>query len=212
MASGGRARPQQPVPGRAAAAASGRAAARASSAQASARANGSWCGRLQVLRVVPQLPHAHGGPGARLAGPVERGRRRRGVGEGDQEGPIGRDAAARHAAARRRGARGAGLVPRNHHRSGGRGQPQPGASGAAPAQPRRVPERRSAICWRSTSTRRRCCPPTIRASASTTWPTCWACRRCCSSATSPRPRRSAPRPSAIRPARPPTRPIASGST
>ena len=46
---------------------------------------------------------------------------------------------------------------------------------------------RSAICWRSTSMRRRCCRPTIRATASTTSPTCSACRRRCSSATWARP-------------------------
>ena len=46
---------------------------------------------------------------------------------------------------------------------------------------------RSATCWPSMWTRRRCCRPTTRRTGSTTSPTRWACRPSCSSATWRRP-------------------------
>ena len=78
------------------------------------------------------------------------------------------------------------------------GASRPGPADAAPAEPRRIHATPSATCWRSTWTWPRCCRPTTRPSASTTSPTCSACRRRCRSATSRRPHASAPSPSAIR--------------
>ena len=82
---------------------------------------------------------------------------------------------------------------------------------APAADPHRVPERRSATCWRWTSTRRRCCRRTRPATGSTTSP--WATsRRRCWTATSPRRRRSAGWRSAARGRRPAATRSASGRT
>ena len=87
---------------------------------------------------------------------------------------------------------GARLVPDDDsldQRSRGASESRPAAR--ASAEPRRVRRTPSAICWRSTSTRRRCCRPTTRRTDSTTSPTRWASRPCCSSGTWRRPARSA---------------------
>ena len=54
-------------------------------------------------------------------------------------------------------------VPRSVDRRRRGGASQPRTHRPAPAQPCRVRQRRCAICWRSTSTSRRCCPPTTAA-------------------------------------------------
>ena len=77
------------------------------------------------------------------------------------------------------------------HRPRRRRQPESRPRAAASHEPRRVRQRDPRSARARRRLRRRCFPPTTRATASTTSPTCSACRRRCSSATSPRPRRSA---------------------
>ena len=60
--------------------------------------------------------------------------------------------------------------------------PNPGRR-AASAEPRRVRQRHPRSAGARRRRRRRCCRPTIRATASTTSPTCSGFRPCCSSAT-----------------------------
>ena len=127
-----------------------------------------------------------------------RGRSRRRVGE------SGPQAADRHDASRRRAE---AARPRRAPRSAARSRrrsiaPRPAAR--IPGRPRSIASTapstptRSATCWRSTWTSRRCCRPTIPPPASTTSPTCSACRRRSSKATRrPRPP-SAGGPSAAR--------------
>ena len=155
VASGGRARSQQPVPGRAAAAAARRPAGRAthrprageSPAPAGARAL-----RRQVLRVVPQLPHAHARiwrstrwtsrTSPRDAAVWEKVIQKVRAGAMPPQGMPQPDAPARAALV--------SFLETAIDRAGGR-QPQPGPAGAAPAEPRRVPERHP----RSAGARRR---------------------------------------------------------
>ncbi len=69
--------------------------------------------------------------------------------------------------------------------------PNPGPASAAPPEPRGVRQRHPRPAGARGRRRRRCCRRTIRPTASTTSPTCSACRRRCSSATCRRRRRSA---------------------
>ena len=136
---------------------------------------------------------------ARTAGCGCRGWPRRRVGEG------GPQAADRDDASRRR-AEAAGAVTRGVQRRARRRRsiaPRPAAS--IPARRRSIVSiapstpTRSAICWRSTWTSRRCCRPTIRPPGSTTSRTCSASRRRSSKATRrPRPRSAGGRSAARR--------------
>ena len=71
-------------------------------------------------------------------------------------------------------------------------------SGAASAEPRRVRQRDPRSARPRRRRRRRCCRPTMRRSASTTWPTRWAVRRRCCRPISRRRGRSARSRSATR--------------
>ena len=145
--------------------------------------------RRSVLRHLPQRTRLKTG-GLALDGLDRRApaRARRGLGEGRPQAAAGRDAAAR--ASRRPDPQALRRVRRLRSRTSSiatpRAHPEPGPADAPPPEPRRVRATRSAICWRSTWMRPRCCRPTTPPSASTTSPTCSACRRRCRSAISRR--------------------------
>ena len=77
-------------------------------------------------------------------------------------------------------------------------RPDPGPAARAPAESRRVRQRDSRSAGARDRSGRPAARQTTRPTASTTLPTCWACRRCCSSGTCRPPARSARWPSAIR--------------
>ena len=101
------------------------------------------------------------------------------------------DAAGRPPAARRGRGRRLHLLARRPARRARRGAPNPGRP-VTHRLNRTEYANAIAICWRSRSTRGRCCPPTTPTSTgSTTTPTCCRCRPRCSSAICRRRARSA---------------------
>ena len=114
---------------------------------------------------------------ARQGESLQRARRCGALGKGRSQAARRHDAAAGRAAARRGDLHGAASPgSRRELDRAARGASESGPAAAASAQSRRVRQRRSAICSRSTSTPRRCCRRTTRRTASTTSPTCSACR------------------------------------
>ena len=125
----------------------------------------------------------------------------RGVGEGRAQAAGPGHAASRPAAAGqghlRRGRRHARSGPRPCRRRQSESRPH----GHPSPQPRPSTRTRFATSWVSRSTGARCCRPTMRTWASTTWRTSCRCRPPGSSATWPRRGRSPASPWAIRPPR-----------